>query len=119
MNDLAKMLAPPTSDQAPFPPSSRYHGQAIRRSSLPDGREVAFVARRFLPPLDAYQQNDVLRVQAGDRLDLLGAQYFGDPEAGWRVVEANGIRDPREALQQTGSRLVIATLSAIAAARGK
>jgi hypothetical protein len=118
MNDLAKLLAPPTSDQAPFPASSRYYGQALRRVTLPDGREIAFVARRFLPPLDAYQQTDVHSIQGGDRLDLLGAKYFADPEAGWRIVEANGIRDPREALQEAGSRLVIATVSAIAA-RGK
>lgn len=118
MNDIAKMLAPPTSEQVPFPPTSRYHGLPVRRANLPDGREVAFVGRRFLPPLSAYETSAVHTVQGGDRLDLLAAQYFGDPEAGWRVVEANLLRDPREAVRETGSRLAIATASSIATGNG-
>ncbi len=109
MNDIAKMLRPPTTETASFPPSSRYYGLPIRRITGADGREVAYVARRFLPPLDSYDTSQVHVVRGGDRLDLLAAQYFGDPEKGWRLVEANGLRDPRAALQDTGSRLRIAT----------
>ena len=115
MNDLAKLLAPPTADTASFPPESRYHGLPLRRMTLKDGREVAFVGRRFLPSPDSYQMIAIHEVQGGDRLDLLGAQYFGDPEQGWRIPEANGVRDPREALVQAGSRIAIARASTLQA----
>ena len=111
MNDIAKLLAPPTADKAPFPPDSRYHGLPMRRMTLSDGREVAFVGRRFLPPLDTYETIAIHAVQDGDRLDLLAAQYFADPEQGWRIPEANAVRDPRAVLVQAGSRIAIAAAS--------
>jgi hypothetical protein len=113
MNDLAKLLAPPTADKAPFPPDSRYHGLAMRRMTLMDGREVAYVGRRFLPPLDSYERIAVHEVHEGDRLDLLAAEHFGDPEQGWRIPEANGVRDPRMMLAEAGSRIAIAAASTI------
>ena len=113
MSDLARLLAPPTADKAPFPPDSRYHGLPLRRMTLPDGREVANVGRRFLPPLDAYEPIAVHEVPDRDRLDLLAAQYFADPEQGWRIPEANGVRDPRTVLSQAGSRIAIAAASTI------
>lgn len=114
MTDLARMLAPPTGNMAPFPPGSRYHGLPLMRTTLADGREVAFVGRRFLPPLDAYEPLAVHEVQGGDRLDLLAAQYFAGPEQGWRLPEANGVRDPRELLTMAGSRIAIAIASLLA-----
>lgn len=111
MSEIAKLLAPPSADTAPFPPDSRYHGLPLRRMTLGDGREVAFVARRFLPPLDKYETIAIHEVQNGDRLDLLAAQYFADPEQGWRIPEANAVRDPRAVLVQAGSRIAIAAAS--------
>lgn len=115
MNDIARLLAPRTTDKAPFPPTSRYYGLPLVRTKLPDGREVACVGRRFLPALDAYERIAVHEVQGGDRLDLLAAQYFADPEQGWRMPEANGVRDPRELLTEAGSRIAIAVASLPAA----
>ena len=115
MSEIAKLLAPPSADKAPFPPCSRYHGLPLQRMTLVDGREVAFVGRRFLPPLDKYETIAIHAVQDGDRLDLLGAQYFADPEQGWRIPEANGVRDPRDALVQAGSRIAIAAASKLQA----
>jgi hypothetical protein len=111
MSDIARLLAPSTGDKAPFPPTSRYHGLPLVRTKLADGREVACVGRRFLPPFDNYERMAVHEVQGGDRLDLLAAQYFADPEQGWRMPEANGVRDPRELLTEAGSRIAIAVAS--------
>ena len=113
MTDIARMLAPPTGDKAPFPPQSRYYGLPLVRTTLEDGREVACVGRRFLPPLDSYERIAVHEVQGQDRLDLLGAQYFADPEQGWRLPEANGVRDPRDLLVEAGSRIAIAVASIV------
>ncbi|MEM7613591.1 MAG: LysM domain-containing protein [Pseudomonadota bacterium] len=111
MNDIAKLLTPVTTGTAPFPPDSRYHGLAQRQTTLPDGREVAYVARRFVPPPAAITPTTTHVVQGGDRLDLLAAQYFGNPTQGWKIVEANGVRDPRDVLRETGSRLAIGAAS--------
>jgi len=113
MSDIARLLAPPTADKAPFPPDSRYHGLPLLRVQLTDGREVACVGRRFLPPLDAYERIAVHEVQGADRLDLLAAQYFADPEQGWRLPEANAVRDPRTLLAEAGSRIAIAAASTL------
>ena len=114
MSDIARLLAPPTADKAPFPPASRYYGMPLVRTKL-DGREVACVGRRFLPPLADYERIAVHEIQGGDRLDLLAAQYFADPEQGWRLPEANGVRDPRALLTEAGSRIAIAVASLPAA----
>lgn len=113
MNEIARLLAPPTADKAPFPPDSRYHGRPLQRMTLTDGREIAHVGRRFLPPLDAYELIAMHEVQGGDRADLIAAQYFGDPEQGWRLAEANAIRDPRAVLTEAGSRIAIAAASTL------
>ncbi len=113
MSEIAKLLAPPTADKASFPPDSRYHGLPLRHTTLPDGREIAYVGRRFLPPLEAYERIALHEVRDGDRLDLIAAQYFGDPEQGWRIAEANGVRDPRDVLSEAGSRIAIAAASTI------
>lgn len=114
MSDLAKLLAPPSAEKAPFPSDSRYYGLPLRRVTTADGREVAYVGRRFLPPLDAYETFAIHEVREGDRLDLLASRYFADPEQGWRLPEANGVRDPRIVLSLAGSRIAIAVASAIA-----
>ena len=107
MNDIAKLLTPITQGTAPFPPESRYHGAPMKVATLPDGREVRYVGRRFTPPEESIEVRAVHTVRGGDRLDLLAAQYFGNPTQGWKILDANGIRNPREALAETGLRLAI------------
>lgn len=107
MNDLANLLTPPSDAVAPFPPSSRHYGSAAKTATLADGRIVTYVARRFTPPRDSIEITETHRVQQGDRLDLLAAAYFGDPTQGWRILDANAILDPREALAERGALLAI------------
>jgi hypothetical protein len=113
VSDLARLLAPPSDGNAPFPPDSRYYGLPLRKVTTADGREVAYVGRRFLPPLDAYETFAIHEVREGDRLDLLACRYFADPEQGWRIPEANAVRDPRTVLSAAGSRIAIAVASTI------
>lgn len=114
MNDIAKLLTPITQGTAPFPPDSRYHGAPMKIAMLMDGREVRYVGRRFIPAAESIEISAVHTVHGGDRLDLLAAQYFSNPTQGWKILDANGIRDPREALLATGSRLAIGQALTIA-----
>ena len=107
MNDIAKLLTPITQGTAPFPTDSRYHGAPMKTTTLPDGREVRYTGRRFVPAPESIEFEAVHLVRSGDRLDLMAAQYFANPSQGWKILDANQIRNPRSALQDTGSRLAI------------
>lgn len=107
MNDIAKLLTPITQGTAPFPPDSRYYGAPLKVATLPDGREVRFVGRRFTPASESIEISAVHTVHGGDRLDLLAARYFGNPTQGWKILDANAIREPAAALATSGSRIAI------------
>jgi hypothetical protein len=72
-----------------------------------DRRTVAYVRRRFVPQpgqLAQLQQHTVGQV---DRLDVIAAQYLGDPELFWRICDANRAMRPEELLSPVGRMLRI------------
>jgi hypothetical protein len=75
-------------------PTSRYAGIPLARHTLPDGREVAYVRRRFIPPAGALPLLAEVTVIQGDRLDTVAARTLGDPEQFWRIADANEAMDP-------------------------
>jgi hypothetical protein len=88
-----------------FDASSRY--AAVETATLrdADGRVVAYVRRRFLPQgagLPLLVEVDVVQ---GDRLDLITARTLGDPEAFWRICDANNALDPAELVHVPGRHL--------------
>jgi hypothetical protein len=84
-----------------FPVTSRYNG--IPTATLGD---VVYVRRRFLPQPDQLAQIGEHVVVVGERLDLISAREFGDPEQAWRIADANRAMDPTE-LEVPGRRLRI------------
>lgn len=98
----ANALTPPS-----FPPSSRYHGIETAQLTQPDGRVVAYVRRRFLPPPEAFALVQLHTVMAGDRLDNVAARYLGDPEQFWRLCDANRAMRPEALVETAGARLRI------------
>ncbi|MFJ2258920.1 hypothetical protein ACIOKD_11330 [Streptomyces sp. NPDC087844] len=93
----------------PYPRSSRYHDAEIGIHRRPDGTEVRYTKRRLLPPLDQPDQPDQPgdegqdhTVSTGDRPDLLGRRYFGDPAQWWQIADANPVLDPRELTDEAG-----------------
>lgn len=98
----ANALTPPA-----FAPTSRYHGLPTAQLTLPDGRTVVFVTRRFLPPTERFTQLQAHTVVAGDRLDNLAAHYLGDAEQSWRICDANGAMLPEALVAQVGAPLDI------------
>jgi hypothetical protein len=87
-----------------FDSNSRY--AAVETTTLhdADGRAIAYIRRRFLPQGSGMPLLVEVVVGQGDRLDLITARTLGDPEAFWRVCDANDALDPGE-LEQTGRRL--------------
>lgn len=79
-----------------YPQSSRYHGLELLKTTLPDGREVTYVERRFLPPHEYLEVIDEHTVSDGERIDNLSAHYFGDPELFWRLCDGNYELDPAQ-----------------------
>ncbi len=97
-----------TSLTAPaFPPGSRYHGLDTAQWIRPDGRPVAYVRRRFVPPPERFATVSEHRVAEGDRLDNLAARYLGDPEQYWRLCDANGALRPDDLVETVGATLRI------------
>lgn len=90
-----------------FPPNSRYHDVGVAKLVRPDGTELVYLKRRFVPAPERFATLVEHGVQAGDRLDLLAAQYLGDPELYWRLCDANGALRPDELTEAPGARLRI------------
>ena len=87
---------------APLPPS-RYAGLPTAEFVAPDGRRVAYLLRRFLPPLDPDAPAAEHSVRDGDRLDLVAARYLGDPELFWKLADANRALSPFDLVPPAGA----------------
>ena len=85
-----------------FETTSRYYAIETAILTLPDGRQVAYKRRRFLPDGLSLPLLTEVTVVAADRLDLITARTLGDPEAFWRVCDANNAMDPFELTDQIG-----------------
>ena len=77
-----------------FPSTSRYSGIAIGSLTRADGEQIPYVTRRFLPLSDRFALLHVHVVTAGERMDIIAASELGDPEAYWRICDANDAMRP-------------------------
>jgi hypothetical protein len=108
MNNPLQALLQQTGTATPaFPPTSRYHQTPIATLTLPDGREVAYLKRRLVPPPELFALLQEHAVTEGERLDHIAARYLGDPEQFWRLCDANGAIRPDELLEPVGRRVRI------------
>lgn len=79
-----------------FPPTSRYYGVPIKVRTTDEGDQIPYLARRFLPAAGRFALLRLHRVVEGERPDLIAATELGDPEAFWRVADANEAMRPDE-----------------------
>jgi hypothetical protein len=91
---------------------SRYADVPVRTTtSGADGetREVRYLGRRTLADGADKRVLALHTVTAGDRLDLVAANYFGDPLAAWRIADANLALDPFQLTAQDaeGDALIV------------
>jgi hypothetical protein len=93
-----------------FDPNSRYYTMETATYIAPDGQrrsgapEIRYIRRRFLPQGKNLPLLVEVTVAEGDRLDLITYRTLGNPEAFWRVADANNSMNPTE-LEQPGGTL--------------
>lgn len=85
-----------------FEPTSRYYSLKKATYEMPDGREIAYVRRRFLPRGENLPLLVEVTVTDGDRLDLIAARTLGDPEQFWRICDANSAMNPFDLIAEPG-----------------
>lgn len=90
-----------------FPPTSRYHTTETKTNKAADGRETAYLKRRFVPDPARFSLLQEHLVVDGDRLDNVTARYLADPQQFWRICDANNAMNPRDLTAETGRRLKI------------
>jgi len=90
-----------------FSLTSRYYGLPTTTLETLDGRKIAYVRRRFVPPPERFELLLEHVVTQSERLDNITAQYFADPELFWRLCDANGAIRPEELIETIGRRLRI------------
>lgn len=77
-----------------FEKNSRYYSLSTADDTLPDGRKVTYIRRRFLPRGEEMPAMSEFTVTEGDRLDRITAQNLGDPEFFWLICDANDAMNP-------------------------
>ncbi len=92
-----------------FPANSRYYGFSTLTHTSPDGSTVSYLQRRFVPQPGAPNYSTVARhtVVQGDRLDLIAANYIGDPVMFWLICDANAAIRPDQLTETPGTVLNI------------
>jgi len=88
-------------------PNSRYASVARAEHTLPDGRKVTYLKRRFLPQGENLPRLVDITVIDGDRLDLITARTLGDPLQFWRICDANDALNPFALTETPGTELKV------------
>ncbi|MBI4939651.1 MAG: LysM domain-containing protein [Actinobacteria bacterium] len=77
---------------------SRYDGAPVATVQVADGagtlRDVAYLLARTPRDPGAVIPMAWHRVGGDDRVDLVADRYLGDPQAWWRICDANSALDP-------------------------
>jgi hypothetical protein len=90
-----------------FLPTSRYYGLGTVEITLPEGANVTYVERRFVPPRAHFATLREHLVKMGERPDSIAAEELNDSEQFWRICDANGVMRPDDLVAEPGRRVRI------------
>ena len=93
-----------------FDSTSRYYPLETAFTFTPDGREVAYKRRRFVPPAPTTSPLIEHAVKQGERLDYITARYLGNPELFWQLCDVNNAMHPDELVSELGHKIRITLL---------
>ncbi len=88
-----------------FDKDSRYAKLPLKEYTDAAGRKISYAARRIIRPPDMPVAS--IKVQAGDRLDLIAERAYGEPRQFWRVADANPSADHTTLTEPIGRRLIL------------
>lgn len=107
MDLLQQLLASGAVTRQAFGPESRYLGLPVRTLAAPDGTPISYVARRFIPPPEAYALLQRYRVRQGDRVDVVAATLVGNPLSYWQLCDANLAWEPGALTAEPGAFIAV------------
>ena len=87
-----------------FEPNSRYYPLETGVYEGPEGT-ILYKKRRFIPRDGEAPVIGEVRIDQGDRLDLIAFQGYGDPTMFWHICDTNRILDPLAAQKELGRLL--------------
>ena len=96
-----------------FDPDSRYAPLAQNVYESPDGRQIRYVTRRFLPRATEMTTLTTLMIQDSDRLDILAHRAFGNPLLYWQICDANEAMHPASLTAQPGEEIHVGIRSGL------
>ncbi len=88
-----------------FDHTSRYYHLDNSIYRAPDGSEITYKQRRFLPQGDKMPLLVAVTVGPSDRLDGIAARHLGDPLQFWQICDANNATDPFELVAEVGKTI--------------
>lgn len=88
-----------------FDHTSRYYHLDNKIYETPDGHQIAYKARRFLPQGGRLPLLSEAMVRVDERLDLVSARALGDPLQFWQICDANNTMDPFDLVDEPGRML--------------
>jgi hypothetical protein len=112
IDTLQALLGAHAIAESSFGPNSRYYNVPLGMNVAPDGTEIRYVKRRFIPPENQFATLGLHRVMPSERIDLIAAQRLGDPLLYWRICDANPTLRP-DALLVVGAYLRIALAAGV------
>jgi hypothetical protein len=85
---------------------SRYAAVGTATWTAPDGTQVPYLLRRFLPQIGQLATLRTYQVRPGDRVDVIAYTQLGDPELSWLLADANPVSRPSD-LNRPGLTIAI------------
>lgn len=99
-----------------FAPTSRYYDTPRKTLTTAAGDNLVYLSRRFVPPGSRFALLSLHTVVAGERMDIIAGGELGDPQAFWRICDANDAMRPDDLTADIGRALRIPLPEGIPAA---
>lgn len=90
-----------------FEQNSRYNPIENAVYQTPDGRNITYKRRRFLPHGTGLPLLVEVTTGVDDRLDRITARTLGDPEQFWQICDANNAMNPFDLASEPGLPLSV------------
>ncbi len=88
-------------------PNSRYYRIENAQYHSPDGREIIYKKRRFLPQGKTMSILTQVNYTQGDRLDLITDRTLGESKEFWRICDANNTMKPSDLTAELGQTILV------------